>query len=497
MIRVTPKIKYDCDVMIVGAGPAGSGLAFHLASKGIKVTVVESAVFPRDKICGDGVSPIALAELDKMGITHTKEFDQTNEINKVGLFLKDDKVFIDLSKPDHLPYHARIIPRIELDNWIYTAAKNAGATYIEGTSVTEYLSSENGVVVHLKSGENKSTLKTKLLVGADGGNSTIARQLHGRKPNDEFQLLGLRAYYDNVNGPNDRVDIYFNEDGFPGIFWMFPVGEKGANVGIAMISKTFPSKPDHVKKILLAHIENNKDIKERIGEGELSDKIRGWPITFFNPKQKLSDNRIILIGEAAGLINPLSGDGIQYALLSARWASETIEECVKENRFSAQDLNKFTLKVKEEVAYDFSLSNLLVQFPRNKTFTKMWIKILTVMIAKAKEDKEYADTIAGIFEGTYPSYHALNLSFILKTLKQGGVELSNSFQEHLTDPQKSITTGAEMMELFTKIMSEVKDNPKQHLKWIADTVLKTGTVAKHVVKTVDLESLSGVFRTEK
>ncbi|NOQ73876.1 MAG: geranylgeranyl reductase family protein [Crocinitomix sp.] len=496
MISVTPKIIYDCDVLIVGGGPAGSGLAFHLASKGIKVTVVESAVFPRDKICGDGVSPIALAELDKMGITGADEFEKANEINKVGLFLKDDKVFIDLSKPDYLPYHARIIPRIELDNWIYEAAKKAGATFIQGTTVTEYTTSENAAVVSLKSGDKTFKLKTKLLVGADGANSTIARQLHGRKPKDDYQLLGLRAYYDNVNGPNDRVDIYFNEDGFPGIFWMFPKGATGANIGIAMISKTFPVKPDHVKKILLSHIENNEDIKERIGDGEPAEKIKGWPITFFNPKQKLSDNRIMLVGEAAGLINPLSGDGIQYALLSARWATETIEQCVAEDRFSAQDLDTYTVKVKEEVAFDFALSNLLVQFPRNKTFTKMWIKILTAMIAKAKVDKEYADTIAGIFEGTYPSYKALNLSFILKTLKQGGVELTNSFEAHIKNPEKSLDTGMEMVDFLTKIITEVKDNPKAHLKWITDTVLKTATVAKHLVKTVDMEKVNKVFRSE-
>ncbi len=112
MLTVKPKINYDCDVLISGGGPSGSALAFHLAKKGIKVIVVEAAKFPRDKICGDGVSPIALAELNKMGITKTRKFAKANEIKKVGLFLKNDQVFINLSKPEHLKYHARIIPRI-------------------------------------------------------------------------------------------------------------------------------------------------------------------------------------------------------------------------------------------------------------------------------------------------------------------------------------------------------------------------------------------------
>jgi menaquinone-9 beta-reductase len=133
MIHIKQIQKYDCDVLIVGGGPAGSGLAYHLSKKGYKVIVAEAAIFPRDKVCGDGVSPIALAELHAMGITGTEKFALANEINKVGLFIKTDKVFINLSKPDHLPYHARIIPRIELDSWIYEAAKNAGAIYHEST----------------------------------------------------------------------------------------------------------------------------------------------------------------------------------------------------------------------------------------------------------------------------------------------------------------------------------------------------------------------------
>ncbi|MEP6846105.1 MAG: FAD-dependent monooxygenase, partial [Panacibacter sp.] len=119
MIKIKPVYKYDCDVLIAGGGPAGSALAYHLAKKGLKIIVAEAECFPRDKVCGDGVSPIALAELDAMGIKNWEGFAGANEISKVGLFIKEDKVFINLSKPEHLPFHARIIPRIELDNWIY------------------------------------------------------------------------------------------------------------------------------------------------------------------------------------------------------------------------------------------------------------------------------------------------------------------------------------------------------------------------------------------
>ena len=88
MISIKQIHKYDCDVLIIGGGPAGSGLAYHLAKNNIKVIVAEAQKFPRDKICGDGVSPIALAELDAMGISSWKHFSMANEISKVGLFIK-------------------------------------------------------------------------------------------------------------------------------------------------------------------------------------------------------------------------------------------------------------------------------------------------------------------------------------------------------------------------------------------------------------------------
>ncbi len=482
MVTVKAVQKFDCDVLIAGGGPAGSGLAFHLATKGYKVIVAEAEQFPRDKVCGDGVSPIALAELHAMGITGLEKFAKANEINKVGLFIKDDKVFIDLSKPDHLPFHARIIPRVELDHWIYEAAKKAGAVYMESTRVTAYETNADAAVVQLKQGQKTLRIKTKLVVGADGSSSTIARQLHGAKPKDEFQLLGLRSYYENVNGPTDRVDIYFTGETFPGIFWMFPKGPDGANIGMAMVSKTLPHKPSHVKELLATHIKNNPDIRERIGSGMPTGKIDGWPISFFNPQDCITANRVLLAGDAAGLINPLSGDGIQYALLSARWAAVTIAGCLEKNDLSAAALYAYRKTVDKEVGYDFALSNLLVQFPRNKTLTPVWMAILTVMIARAKEDKHYADIIAGIFEGTYPSHKALTASFILKSLRQGGKDLEKLVAVRLADPASMIHGGLSLSQTALQILEGIKDHPREHGQWVANTVNKTIAVAGHAIK---------------
>ncbi|MCZ4319230.1 hypothetical protein O4H26_09520 [Aequorivita viscosa] len=159
------------------------------------------------------------------------------------------------------------------------------------------------------------------------------------------------------------------------------------------------------------------------------------------------------------------------------------------DEFSETALSTYSKKVNEEVGYDFALSNLLVQFPRNKTLTKVWMKILTVLIARAKEDKEYADIIAGIFEGTYPSYKALTVPFILKSLKQGGLEISKELSNSLKHPNSLLDNGADSVQFLFKILEEIKADPVAQLKWAGNTLSKTASVAAHLAQTVDLSKI--------
>ncbi|WP_346237025.1 NAD(P)/FAD-dependent oxidoreductase [Niabella insulamsoli] len=484
MITIRNKYEYDCEVLIVGGGPAGSGLAFHLAKVGVSVIVVESATFPRDKVCGDGVSPIALAELHAMGITKTESFKKANEIKRVGLFLNEEQVVVDLSKPDHLPLHARIIPRLELDSWIYEAARAAGARFLQATRFCKYEIKPGVVTTWVKQKEGIRAITSKLMVGADGSNSAVARQMHGAKSHEHFQLLGLRAYFENVNGPQDRVDIYFAEESFPGIYWMFPKGRSGANIGMAMVSATLPQSPKHVRELLQQHLENNKHIQERIGKGRLNGKILGWPIHFFNASLPVSGHRILLTGDAAGLINPLSGDGIQYALLSARWAAHTIVDALKGDDLSAEALLTYRKKMDQELAYDFAFSNFLVQFSRNKSLSKVWMQIIRILIERAKTDREYADTIAGIFEGTYPSFKALTPAFIQKSLWQGGATGLQAVIEMAANPMGAVDKGRSLFQAALSVLGQVKAHPAEQRQWVADVIKNGVAVADHTLKHI-------------
>ena len=480
---VKEKIKYDCDVLISGGGPGGSALAFHLSKSGLKVIVIEAEKFPRDKVCGDAISPIAIKELHDMGITKTPMFKKANEITKVGLFTDKDHAIVNLHLPEELPYHARIIPRLELDNSIFEKAQKAGAEFIQEARVMDYKTFPEKVVVTIKQEKKEFKLTSKILIGADGSRSIVRRILRNQHADDGFQLVGLRAYFDNVEGPLDRMDVYFLEENFPGIFWFFPEGKSGANIGLATLSKTFPQKQVQVRNILTNHIKNNRDIRERIGNGTLRNKIEGWPITFYDPKKEVIANRVLLIGEAAGLINPLSGDGIQYALLSARWSSETVLKCFEKNRFSKEDFQPYKNRLDEELGYDLAFSNLIVHFPRNKSLLPVWMTAVDVLVARAKNDPKFAEIIVGISEGTFPSFKALTSDFVLKLLLQGGISANQYVMKNAQEPTLILNDGKSALQSSKNIIEEILRLKKENANWIGELASKLVSVSKYVLKS--------------
>lgn len=474
--------NWDCDVLIVGGGPGGSALAFHLARQGVKAWVMEAQTFPRDKICGDGVSPIALEELHKMGLTGLAEYNSTNEVKRVALVIEEERIIIDLPKAPDSPFHARIIPRLQLDDWIHQAALGQGAVYLEGARLTHYQVHADHVEVEYKQGGKTRHVRAGMIVGADGSNSTVARGFYGAKPSNEFQLLGLRAYYRGVNGPRDRVDVFFAKDNFPGIYWAFPVGADGANVGLAMVARTFPEQETHVRDLLLNHIQGNAAMRAHIGNGTLEGKIQGWPLKFYNPEHALVGHRLLLIGDAAGLINPLSGDGIQYAVLSARWASEAIIAARQD--YSAAALLAYQRRIRKELAFDFALSSLLIQFGRNKALTPIGMEVLNILIARARGDNRYADTIAGIFEGNYPSYKALEIPFLAKSLLQGVQYVGQGVVGGLAaGPRNWIDKGRATKTLAGHLLESLRQDRENHLDWLGDMAGKSLHVAAHLLRS--------------
>jgi flavin-dependent dehydrogenase len=243
-LKVSPQV--DHDLAVVGAGPAGAAAAAHAARAGFKVALIDQHTFPRDKVGGDVVSPVGLVELRRLGVTANPEYRQSHVIHSAAVHV-DGKPLINSLIPavPGLPSHGVVAPRKLLDAWIVQAAQAAGAQLFEGYRVKGYEVDDQAVTV---SGERRGSARqwrARLLVGADGSSSLIARLVHGRAASKKERILAVRAYFEGVEGEADQADLYFSSDSFPGYYWLFPTGENTANVGVGMLQETLPPATEH------------------------------------------------------------------------------------------------------------------------------------------------------------------------------------------------------------------------------------------------------------
>jgi flavin-dependent dehydrogenase len=226
MIHATKSYSFDADVIIAGAGPAGAATACRLARSGASVILLDRATFPRDKVCGDFVGPSALVELDDLGVSQMDGYAQTNIGCRAAVYLDGKKLISRRFPPiEGVPPCGRVIPRLLLDRLVVDAARRAGARVMDGFPLAGFGSERSAVIVETVGPNGRFALRARLLIGADGSSSTVARIMRGSTPPRRDRIIAARAYFRNVEGPEDQLDIYFSGGCFPGYYWLFPTGK--------------------------------------------------------------------------------------------------------------------------------------------------------------------------------------------------------------------------------------------------------------------------------
>src|ERR1700689_2959461 len=243
---------HDCDAIVVGGGPAGAAAAARLAARGFRTVLIDRASFPRDKVCGDFVGPTALAELADLGVAQAEAFRATSKMADLALHVDGDQLTVmGIPQVDGFPDYGRVIPRLQLDGWILDAARHAGATVLDGRKVTAVQQAPDAVTVRGQSAAGPWQLRTRLLLGADGSNSMVARTLRGGVPPSQDRIVAVRAYFDDVEGADGRGDIWFRGDTFPGHHWLFPTAGASANLGVGMLTSPYPPSGRNLREMLL------------------------------------------------------------------------------------------------------------------------------------------------------------------------------------------------------------------------------------------------------
>jgi geranylgeranyl reductase family protein len=299
------------DVAVVGAGPAGTAAAITAHAHGLRVVCVDKARFPRDKTCGDGLTAHALRLLERLGLP-SLAFDTASIVDETVLISPYGRR-VRLPMPcDGL--HAVIVERRVLDNALVALARTRGVDVREDWTVEKVV--ERDDVVELGKG-----LSARHVIACDGHWSAVRRALEPDAPRDLGEWHAVRQYFGHI--ADRRLWVLFDAELLPGYAWVFPLPDGRANVGYGVLRADGRSGRD--LKQLWPDLLARPVMREVLGpEAQPLEQVRAWPIPTRYTRARLQNGRVLFAGDAAGVVDPMTGEGIAQALETGMLAAESI-----------------------------------------------------------------------------------------------------------------------------------------------------------------------------
>ena len=400
--------KLTAQIIIVGAGPAGASAAFFLAQAGVDVLLVDQATFPRDKPCGDGVASSGLEVLARMGLMDWVTGNDFPEPRELLLTSPDGIVARDRFDSHEGFSYGYIIPRLRLDAALVERAVAAGARLQEGTRIIgmEYLSAPHVRLTGRAAG-HPVALETSLVIAADGGQSSFTRRL-GLAPYPP-ELVAVRGYLEGDAGDPKLAEIHWQKSILPGYGWLFPLGNGRINVGTGAYSATVRRHGLNLHEQLRMFLTQNPHARARLRHARPISPVKGPPLrTDADRVTPLADN-VLIAGEAAGLVNPLTGEGISPSLESGEMVAAHARRALESGDFSATGLAAYGRAFHQRFDAVHRSARLL-----RRLLSYCWI--VNRVVRRAQRDHDFALLISHILIGITSPAAALRPSVIAKIL---------------------------------------------------------------------------------
>ena len=363
----TDPAPMNTEVLIIGGGPAGAAAGYWLARDGHDVVIVERKTMPSDKTCGDGLTPRAVHQLHEMGLgEQLGKFHRYNGLRATGMGRE-----LEVHWPAHsvYPQHGYVVRRRELDRMVALNAEQAGATLLTGHEAVQPLVDRGfvrGATVEVNNGAAQGTridIHAKYVVVADGANSRFGRALGTFRTPEWPYGTAIRTYWQTPRHDEPWIESALDikdRDGnpMPGYGWIFPVGDGTVNIGVGLLSTFRDFKSVNTTHLLDAYAHQ---VAER------------WEIDAGNPEEKAARGRVpmggsvgpkagpsyLVVGDAAGSVNPFNGEGIDYAYETARMAAQVLHEALAANDPTV--LQQYTRMVDDEYAEYFKVARLFAR----------------------------------------------------------------------------------------------------------------------------------------
>jgi len=336
-----PDPSHVFDVAIVGGGPSGSATAYWLAAAGWDVCLIEKKVFPREKTCGDGLTPRSVFQLQQMGLesqvaAHGHKY---HGLRSYGFGAK-----VEMAWPQHptFPNYGYSITRFALDGLVAEHARSAGATLINGAEAVDLIQPSEpregglrgcaGVVVKDKETGDVHDIVSRVVVVADGQNSRMGRELGVTRRKEWPMGLALRGYYTSERHAEDWIESHLDirspeGDVVPGYGWIFPLGDGRVNVGVGLLSTDRSWKGVNTTKLQDYFVAQTADAWG-FSEATSCGPATGGRLPMGLALGPRVGPNTLAVGDAAGTINPFNGEGIAYGYETGRLAAGVIGEAL-------------------------------------------------------------------------------------------------------------------------------------------------------------------------